>query len=93
MVEPPDYLDGAKVVQWAWAGQYPFGYVNSNDNNLREEVFGLTICIYEDSKNIYRFSCNKNWVVIQDSPYDSIEEAIMQLPEQYKNVKIVWQTK
>jgi hypothetical protein len=93
MIEPPDYLDGATVVQWAWAGQYPFGYVNHNENNLREEVFGLAICEYEDSKSIYRFCCDKNWEVIQDSPYNSIEEAVIQLPNQYKNVKIVWQTK
>jgi hypothetical protein len=38
-------------------------------------------------KSIYRFSCDKEWEVQQDSSYDSIENAIEQLPDQYRNVK------
>ncbi len=86
-VAPPAYIDGAKVVQWAWSGQYPFGFVSTY------EVYGLAICQYENSPTFYRFSCDKNWETLQDSPYDSIKEAVEQLPEQYRRVVANWQVK
>ena len=97
--EPPDFLDGAKVIKWTWAGQEPFGYVGNEDDTEREEIYGLAICQYENKEgvyhkeSIYRFSCDKNWETVQDGLYDTIENAIKQLPEQYKNVKANWQTK
>lgn len=86
-ISPPDYIDGAKVLQWAWSGHYPFGLVNLH------EVYGLAICQYENSTTFYRFSCNKNWETLQDCPYDSIKEAVEQLPEQYCRVIANWQLK
>ncbi len=91
IVEPPDKLDGAKVIKWAWSGKEPFGYVNVDDDT-RIEIHGLAICQYEDS-DVYRFSCDENWDVQQDSPYDSIEQALKQLPNQYKLVTAKWMTK
>ena len=85
--EPPDYIDGAKVIKWACSGCNPFGFVGD------EKVYGLAICKYENSGNFYRFSCDKKWETIQDSHYDTIESAINQLPMQYKNVEANWQTK
>ncbi len=82
--EPLDYLDGAKVIMWAWSGHQPFGFMGE------EEVFGLAICQYEGSHIIYRFSCDKNWEVIQDGVYDTAENAINFLPNQYKNVVANW---
>ena len=92
MMEPPNYLDGAKVINWAWSGQVPFGITENTDGDEKEEVFGLAVCKYEDSDNFYRFSCDKNWEVVQDSLYNSIEDAIRFLPEQYKNVERNWLT-
>jgi hypothetical protein len=84
MKKPPQKLDGAKVLIWAWSGDLPFGRLGSDI-----EIFGLAICTY-DEKGIYRFSCDQNWDVQQDGLYNSIEEAINQLPEQYKEVSAKW---
>ena len=89
----PNYIDGAKVLKWAWSGLEPFGFVGNEDTNENEPVFGLALCQYEGESNIYRFSCDKNWETIQDGLYDTVENAIEQLPEQYKNVIANWQTK
>jgi hypothetical protein len=92
IVEPPDELDGAKVIKWAWSGNEPFGYINVDDGT-RIEIFGLAICQYDDSSNVYRFSCDQNWTVQQDSSFDSIDKAQSQLPNQYELVKVKWVTK
>lgn len=89
----PEYIDGAKVIKWAWSGQYPFGFVGNEENTEQEQVFGLAICQYEKSHSVYRFSCDKDWETLQDAPYDSVDNAINCLPEQYKNQKIIWYDK
>jgi hypothetical protein len=91
--EPPDYIDGAKVLKWAWSGAQPFGFVSNMDGTEREDVYGLAICQYEQSGSLYRFSCGKSWDTIQDSLYDTVELAISGLPQQYKNIEAVWHTK
>lgn len=90
MNPPPDYLDEAKVQTWAWSGTQPFGTIGVEED---DKVFGLAICQYENTQGVYRFSCNKDWEVIQDAVYPSIELAITNLPEQYKNITPVWETK
>jgi hypothetical protein len=87
MLIPPNYIDQARVLKWAWSGKKPFGAIGAGDE---DQVFGLAICRYEDSKSVYRFSCNKNWEVIQDAEHSSIEEAIEHLPNQYKNIVAKW---
>jgi hypothetical protein len=99
IVEPPDDLEGAKVIKWAWSGAEPFGHLpivvsdTSNDSSDSIEIFGLAICQYNDSDNVYRFSCDKDWEVQQDGVYESVEDAERQLPDQYKAVTAKWSTK
>ena len=93
MMEPPDYIDDAKVIKWSWSGETPFGIIENIGEDEITEVFGLAICRYGDSSNFYRFSCDKNWQIVQDSYCDSIEKAIEFLPGQYKNVERIWMTK
>jgi hypothetical protein len=98
IVEPPDELDGAKVIRWAWSGTAPFGHlpiVGGTDNEASDsiDIFGLAICQYEDSDNVYRFSCDKDWEVQQDGVYKSVDDALRQLPDQYKLVTAKWWTK
>jgi hypothetical protein len=99
IVEPPDDLDGAKVIKWAWSGVEPFGHLpivgSDTDNESRDsiEIFGLAICQYDDSDNVYRFSCDKDWEVQQDGGYESVEDAQRQLSDQYKLVTAKWRTK
>jgi hypothetical protein len=82
--KPAKEIDGAKVLLWAWSGSVPFGKVSDI------EIYGLAICQYENSDDIYRFSCDKNWETQQDGLYSSIEQAVEQLPDQYKNVTAKW---
>lgn len=92
-VEPPDSIDGANVIKWAWSGEKPFGYVSNEDGTDTDAVYGLAICRYNDSDNVYRFSCDSNWETVQDAVYDTVENAIAQLPDQYKNVEANWKSK
>lgn len=92
-IEPPQELDGAKVIKWAWSGHKPFGFVGNDDDHERDIIYGLAICSYGENKGIYRFSCDRNWEVIMDGYYDTIEQALDQLPDQYKNVNADWQTR
>lgn len=85
-VKPPDTIDGARVIEWAWSGSAPFGTVPGADP---PEVFGLAIATYDDIQ-FYRFSCDANWNTVQDGLYNSIAEAKAQLPEQYRNVEADW---
>lgn len=89
--DPPSELDGATVFTWAWSGQNPFGYMGGMNDPHSEAIYGLAICSYDGGKTFYRFSCDIQWQVVQDSFYDSIENAIDHLPEQYKNVAANWQ--
>lgn len=89
-MKPPEYLDGAKVIKWAWSGVQPFGTVSSEDGAENEEIYGLGICKYEGSEVVYRFSCNKSWETIQDGVYENIEKAVELLPDQYKRVEANW---
>ena len=93
LLAPPDFIDGARVIKWAWSGQEPFGYVGNTIDQESEKIYGLAICQYEAGSNVYQFSCDKNWNVVQDGLYDTVENAIKLLPDQYKNVIAEWQTK
>ncbi|MCW3074868.1 MAG: hypothetical protein JWP69_1937 [Flaviaesturariibacter sp.] len=87
---PPNNIDGAKVLKWAWSGSKPFGVVANGDSLEKQEIYGLAICQYEGEKNVYRFSCDKDWETIQDAPHDTVKDAIDNLPSQYKNVEAKW---
>jgi hypothetical protein len=92
--EPPDELDGAKVIKWAWSGDEPFGFLRYGDYAFEPiEIYGLAICQYDDSAVVYRFSCDEHWEVQQDGDYSSIEDALRLLPDQYKLVVAKWVTK
>ena len=88
---PPKELDGAKVLEWAWSGEQPFGVLRYSSGELAYEIYGLAICQYEGSNQFYQFSCTADWEVEQDFPYDSVAEAKAHLPEQYKGVRVHWQ--
>jgi len=89
MSKPPARLDGALVICWAWSGEEPFGVIKSSNGSGDLQIFGLAICRYDDGL-IYRFSCDRNWEVEQDSDYETVEEAKDNLPSQYKNVPVKW---
>ena len=80
---PPHELDNARVLEWAWSGNGPFGTVPGVE---QIEIFGLAIATY-DGRQFYGFSCDKDWNVVQDDRYDSIDEAKKYIPHQYYNVE------
>jgi hypothetical protein len=90
MSKPPKEIDGAKVLEWAWSGDKPFGVVCYESGEIAAEIFGLAICSYPNVNKIYRFSCDSEWETEQDSDYQSIEEAKHELPLQYHEVKPKW---
>lgn len=87
---PPNEIDGAKVLEWAWSGDKPFGFTPSTTPDQKIEIFGLAICQYTNSEKIYRFSCNSNWETEQDSEYNSVIEAKLKLPKQYRATEVIW---
>lgn len=87
---PPSTIDGANVLEYAWSHR-PFGFIAcDNGNSSPIAVHGLALCRYAQSEVIYRFSCSATWETLQDMDYGSIEEAKQLLPQQYRNVTIVW---
>ena len=90
MSKPPKTIDNAKVLYWALSRESPFGVVTCSEGGSATEIFGLAICRYDNSELVYRFSCDCNWETEQDSTYASAEEAMRELPEQYKEVAVHW---
>jgi hypothetical protein len=80
---PPDELDAANVLEWAWSA-IGFGSVSG------EPVHGLAICRYGTDDCFYRFACNSDWQVIQDQLYPSTLAAKNQLPQQYQSEAPTW---
>jgi len=76
MRKPPDTIDGAKVLWWAWADEGPFGFCGD------VEIHGLAICRYK-SGIVYRFSCDRDWQTVNDSPHRDEEQAKTALPQNY----------
>jgi hypothetical protein len=87
-MKPPATIDGARVLEWAWSGEKPFGHVIGGDT--AEAIFGLAIATYDKTNTVYRFSCDARWDTVQDGLYSSVDEAKRQLPPQYQNVHVLW---
>jgi hypothetical protein len=91
MSKPPEEIDGAKVIEWAYSGGEPFGLLHYDSGKVAAEIYGLAICSYSRDEKVYRFSCNNEWKTEQDSDYNTIDEAKNNLPIQYQKVKAIWQ--
>jgi len=90
MSKPPAEIDGAKVMYWAWSGDKPFGWVGSESDPKAIAIYGFAIAQYDGSSVIYRFSRNESWETEQDADYASVEEAMENLPGQYKKAPFKW---
>ena len=82
----PRAIGGARVIEWEWSGDQPFGEVPGARSR---QIFGLAIATSDD-EDFYRFSCDQCWNTNQDGRYDSITDAKEQLPAQYQSVEVVW---
>jgi hypothetical protein len=82
-------LDGARVLWWAWSGETPFGELYGAEEEDRW-VHGLAVCRY-DSGEIYRFSCNRRWDVVQDMDHATEDDAKASIPGNYDAARVRWQ--
>ncbi|KPL76939.1 hypothetical protein ADN00_10125 [Ornatilinea apprima] len=90
--EPPDELDGAKVLLWAYNPEKPFFMMLFEDGSNYKPIHGFAICRYGGEELFYKFSCNSEWEVENDSDHASIEEAIHAAHHLSKE-PIVWNQK
>lgn len=75
-IEPPDELDGAEVILWAFSSPIPFFIMKYSDGAPYKPIHGFAICRYKGEKQYYRFSCDIAWNVENDQVFDSIEDAV-----------------
>jgi hypothetical protein len=93
MNQPPPELGGAEVICWAWSGREPFGIFPSASGLLDDAtyIFGLAACRSPAHGMIYLFSCDSQWKTVGDTMYDSVDDAIDDIPDQFKEVEAHWQ--
>ena len=88
----PDYLDGAKVLEYTDRGHY--GFVtdfNEDDLPIEKEICYYAIAQYEnDTDSFYAFSCDESFEVFGDACLWTLEmcKNCANLPED-----IVWHKK
>ena len=71
----PDYLDGAKVLEYTEAGH--FGFIADYDdagNPYEREIRYLAICAYTGHDRYCTFSCDEDCDVISDALWDSVAQ-------------------
>lgn len=87
--EPPDELDGAEVLLWAYNPASPFFMMRYADGTEYKPIHGLAICRYKGSEVFYKFSCDRNWNVEGDFDETSIEAAVQNAQKQ-SSEPITW---
>jgi hypothetical protein len=89
MICPPSEIDNAKVLFWAWSEGLPFFTMPDGGQGI--QIFGLAVCQYKKSGDIYRFSCNQNWEVEGDACWGhDVEGALHGASGQYDISDIRW---
>ena len=88
----PDYLDGARVLEYTDRGHY--GLVtdfNEDDLPIEKEICYYAIAQYKEGGSFYLFSCDGTPEVFGDSTWDSPEEIKSLCPNLPED--IVWHKK
>ena len=72
----PDYLDGAKGIEYTQRGSYAVTVDPWDDENpeTEKEICYVAICQYEGSEGFNVFWCDAEYHVLQDSLWYSIAE-------------------
>jgi hypothetical protein len=92
LFEPPDELDGAEVILWAYNPTKPFFIMRYVDGSEYKPIHGFAICRYKGSDIYYKFSCDRDWNVEGDSDKASMEEA-METAQNQSCEPLTWNTK
>jgi hypothetical protein len=90
-LKPPEAIDGAVVLYWAWSAPEPFFKMYSTKEDDPIAIHGLAVCRYPDSGAIYRFSCGSNWETENDLDFDSVEDALAAPSAHYEVKRVQWQ--
>ena len=85
-LKPPNEIDGARVVYWAYS-QVPF-FVMA-DGGAGIPIHGLAVAVYS-SGSVYRFSCDRDWETQNDSEWPSVEAATHAASADYEIAEIHW---
>lgn len=91
-IEPPNELDGAEVILWAFNPKKPFFLMENSDGTPYKPIHGFAICQYTGEKQYFKFSCDIEWNVENDMDFDSIEEAV-NAANDLSNEPIIWNKK
>jgi hypothetical protein len=86
-MKPPETIDGARVVYWAWSTEPPLFLMQGDPQP--EAVCGLAVCEYA-SGAVYRFSCDAQWQVLNDSPYPTVLAALTARSGNYDVTRVAW---
>lgn len=72
----PEYIDGAKVIEYTKRGSFAFTAAPWDDENpgTEKEVCYVAICRYDGSNRFNVFWCAEDYRVLQDWRWDSIAE-------------------
>jgi len=93
MNQPPELLDGAKVVRWSEIdGRHrPTGGCRQIVNGvLQGQVAGVAICQYEGESAYYLFGCDPEWNTVTDTWHESLNDALEQAELEYEGVSGTW---
>ncbi len=88
---PPEEIDGAEVLWWAWSDPDPFFVMPTGSDSADINIHGLAICRYASTGQIYRFSCSATWETQNDSPASSVASAKLLRSAQYDTQAVEWQ--
>ena len=87
----PDYLDGAKVLEYTDSGHFGFMTDYDEDGNpIDAEICYLAVCRYIGNDAYYLFSCDRSYNVMGDGRFDSIDVCKSCHPE---SDKAIWYQK
>jgi hypothetical protein len=88
---PPQTLDGATVLHWVWSDE-PLGALTHSDGTFAGAVHGQAICQYAGDRGYYRFSCDRDWAVVQDSTHETIDDAKAAAAQLYNVTPGAWRS-
>src|SRR5688572_6898152 len=89
MGEPPELLDGARVLAFAVvdATVVPTGTTTHRiESEVSGPAAGLAIARYDGDEQIYLFYCDLAWQVVSDTCHPSLELAREQAEFEYRGV-------
>ncbi len=96
MGEPPELLDGARVLAFAVvdAAVVPTG---ATTHRIESEVLGpaagLAVARYDGDGQFYLFYCDSDWQVVTDTCHPTLELAREQAEFEYRGVSARWDTR